>query len=131
MSVDLRVNVPNRPGALVGALQVLLDAGVEVLAASADNRPGERWSYVHVLTDHAEAGRKAFEAAHIEVTGEHEVALREIEAHRGVLVELFNEYSSKGDNIEVLYMAPDGRWVIGTESMRRERRGLKVDEATY
>lgn len=131
MLIDLRVNVPNRPGALVGALQVLLDAGVEVKAASTDSRPGEKWGFIHVLVADAEGAQRALEAAHIEVTGEHEVELRKIEQHDGVLVDLFNEYSLKGDNIEVLYMAPGGEWVIASEGMRRERPGVRMDQAKY
>ncbi len=131
MAVDLRVNVPNRPGALVKALQALFDAGVQVEAASADNRPGEKWAYIHVLVTDEAAAKTALEAAHIEITGIHEVELREIKHRSGVLVDLFDEYSSKGDNIEVLYMAPDGRWVIGTESMRRDRFGVRMDKAKY
>lgn len=130
MKTDLRVVLPNRPGALGLCLNAIADAGLTVEGICGDLRPGEGWGFLHILLDDGEGGRKALEGAGFEVTGVHEVAVHEIAEGAGSLAELVDSYSGKGDNIEIIYASSDKRWVIGTEGMLADRPGVRMGDTT-
>lgn len=130
MTSDIRFILPNRPGTLVAAAEALAASGLNLIGVSGDLRPGETWGYAHVLVDEPEKARAALEEAGLEVTSEHEVDLVEIEDRPGAIRDACRTYAERDDNIEVLYMARD-RLVIGTESMRRSRSGVRVEDARY
>jgi hypothetical protein len=131
MPTDLRIVLPNRPGTTVGACEVLGIEGINIEGVAGDLRPGEMWGYIHLLVEDARAARAALEEAGFDVSGEHEVDVFEIQNRPGALAELIRRYSDAGENIEVLYMAGGSKVVVGTEGMRREISGVKIEDARY
>lgn len=131
MPSDLRVVLPNRPGALLQALTVLRDAGINIESFCGDIRPGEKWGYMHLLVDDVRSARQAIEKAGLEVTSEHDVDVVPVENRPGALADAVKRYSDDARNIEVLYTARDGRVVIGTEDMQKERYGVRMGDARY
>lgn len=131
MATDLRVVLPNRPGMLLTACEALDKAGVTLQSVCGDLRPGERWAYLHFLVDDAAASRSALEGAGVEVVSEHDVELFPVAGSGHALMEAVSRYTEEGRNVEIVYLAPDGQLVIGTEDMRRERPGVKMRDAKY
>lgn len=131
MSVDLRVILPNRPGALLEALDAIAAAGLRVDAACGDIRPGERWGYLHVLVDDGDATRAALESVGFEVSAAHEVEVFRIDEGAGSLASAVRRYKEKGENIEVFYLTMGGQVVVGTERMRSPIIGVRMGDAKY
>ena len=129
MAFDVRAVVPNRPGTLLMTCDTLANAGIELLGFCGDIRPGERWGFLHVLVDDAEAAQAVLEAAGIEVTSVHKVDVNEVDKHTGALADEVRKYSESGRNIEVLYLDTHGRIVVGTEDMLTERLGVRMGDA--
>ena len=128
MAFDLRVVVPNRPGVLLDTCNTLAKAGIELFGFCGDIRPGERWGYLHVLVEDKEAAQAALEGAGIEITKVQKVDVNTVDKHTGALAEEVQKYSREGKNIEVIYLATDGRIVIGTEDMLEERPGVRMGD---
>ncbi len=130
MPRDLRLVMPDRPGALTSALKAISDAGINILGTAGDIRPGEQWGYIHILVDDSEAARRAIESVGFEVTSEHEVDVLELENRPGAILEATEPYAERGHNIEVFYMA-HGRLVVGTEVMRQPIHGTNIRDTRY
>ena len=128
MANDLRIVLPNRPGALASTLDALFREQITVMSASGDMRPGERWGYLHLLVDDGSAARAVLERHRVDIVSEHHVEIHDIEPGAGALLQTLRTYLDRGDNVEVCYMAMDSRWVIGTESMRQEITGVRVSD---
>lgn len=131
MPTDLKVVVPNRPGTVAATLEVLADADVNVLAMCGDIRAGERWGYVHICIEDPEPAKKALEGAAIEIADEHPVVIHRLENRPGTALEVIKDYNEKGRNIEVLYTGGDGGLIIGSEDMRPQRLGVKMEDAGH
>lgn len=133
MATDLRIVLPDRPGAGTGVCEALSRQGINLEGICGDLRPGEGWGYLHVAVEDesAEAAIRAVEAAGSQVLDVHAVDLIPAENRPGELVTILGEYRDRGENLEVLYIASGNRIVIGTESMRKPRHGVRMDQAAY
>ncbi|MGH2787112.1 MAG: ACT domain-containing protein [Actinomycetota bacterium] len=131
MAFDLRIVVPNRPGAAAELLEALAAAGINIEGACGDLRRGERWGYVHVLVDDQVRASEVVERAGFEVTDQYEVELIDIENRPGAMAEIVRSFAARGTNIDVLYVAAADRLVVGTEDKRPQRRGIKMPDARY
>ena len=129
MASDLRVVLPNRPGALLEACETLAGAGIPLLGFSGDLRPGERWGYLHVLVEDGATAQKELEGAGFEVTSTHAVNVLAVDKHAGALAEEIKRYSEEGKNIEVVYMSSMGEIVLATDDMQHERLGVRMDDS--
>jgi len=133
MPTDLRIVLPDRPGTGTAVCQAIADAGINLEGICGDLRPGEGWAYIHVVIEDAgaEAAIRAVESTGCQVLDVHDVDLIQAENRPGELVSILDEYKDRGENIEVLYIASNNRIVIGTETMRKPRHGVRMDEAKY
>jgi hypothetical protein len=91
-------------------------------------RPGERWGYLHLLVEEADQARAILERDRVEVVSQHQVEVVDIKGGPGALLEMLRTYLDRGENVEVCYMTTDTRWVVGTESMRKEVPGVRVSD---
>ena len=128
---NLQISVPNRPGIGREMFKAIADEGINIDGVCVDLRPGERWVYVHMLVDDAATTRRAIESMGLEVAGDREVAVLEIEDKPGAVYEVLERLASEGKNVEVLYMATRTRLVIGTEDMHEPRVGVKMKDAQF
>jgi hypothetical protein len=128
MPTDLRVVLPNRPGAAREMFAAIAKEGINIEAVCGDIRPGERWGFIHVLVEDAAKTRQIIEDVGYEVTSIHEVELLEIENRPGTLAETFQGFADRGISVDVLYLAFGDRLVVGTEEMHPERPGVKMSD---
>ena len=129
MPTDVSIIMPNTPGTLARLLGLLADEGISLHSGSGDIRPGQRWGIVHFLVDDPDRVREIAEGAGYEVAETHGIELHDLEDRPGALLELLQSYLDKGDNVDLLYMSASGKWVVGAESMRSLRLGVKMGEA--
>jgi hypothetical protein len=123
---DLRVVVPNRHGAALEVFDAVATAGVNLDGMCGDLRRGERWGYLHVLTEDGSSARVAIEEAGFEVDAEQPVELIEVEDRPGGIADALRPFREADRNISVLYMASNTRVVIGAEDMLEERSGRRM-----
>lgn len=131
MAVDIRIVVPNRPGTSLEVLDALAEADLVLHGFCGDIRPGERWGFLHVLVDDADAARRAIESTGFEITSEHDVEVFDVEPRAGSLADTVRAYVEAGRNIEVLYLGSNDKIVIGPEDLQRPRPGVSVKDAKY
>ena len=129
MRTDLRVVVPNRHGAALALFDAIAGAGVNVDGMCGDLRRGERWGYIHVLTDDGPRAQSAVEAAGFEVAAQQQVDVIEIGDRPSAIAEALRPFQEDGRNISVLYIATGTRVVIGAEDMLEQRPGVKLSDA--
>lgn len=128
MKTDLRVVVPNRHGAALALFDAVAAAGVNVDGMCGDLRRGERWGYIHVLTDDGAGARAAVERAGFEVAAEQRVDVISVEDRPGAIADAMRPFSEADRNICVLYIASGTCVVIGTEDMLEQRHGVKLSD---
>jgi hypothetical protein len=126
MATDLRIIVPNRHGVALAVFDALGAAGVNLDGMCGDLRRGERWGYLHVVTEDAARARAAIEGAGFEVDAEQRVEVTDVEDRPGAIADAIRPFRDAGRNISVLYMATDTRVVIGSEDMLDERPGIRM-----
>jgi hypothetical protein len=133
MATDLRIVLPDRPGAGTAVCEALSELGINLEGICGDLRPGEGWGYLHVAIedDDVESAIRAVEGTGCQVLDVHAVDLVQAENRPGELVGILSAYRDRGENLEVLYIASDNRIVLGTENMRKPRHGVRMDEAQY
>lgn len=125
MSVDLVIEVDNRPGALAAVAAAVSDAGVNLAAATCLGS-GDRVE-LHILVPHAEPVRHALSVTHgASITREREVVVAELDDDRpGVLADLTRTIAEAGVNIDLLYVATHNRVVFGSPDIEGLRTALE------
>lgn len=125
MSVDLVIEVDNRPGALAAVAAAVSDAGVNLAAATCLGA-GDR-TELHILVPRAEPVRHALSVTHgASITREREVVVAEIDDDRpGVLADLTRTIAEAGVNIDLLYVATHNRVVFGSPDIGALRTALE------
>jgi hypothetical protein len=133
MATDLRIVLPDRPGAGTAVCEALSRQDINLEGICGDLRPGEGWGYLHVVVadEAAEAAIRAVEGTGCQVLDVHGVDLLQAENRPGELVRILGKYRDRGENLEVLYIASNNRIVIGTKNMRKPRHGVRMDQAAY
>jgi hypothetical protein len=122
MSVDLVIDVENKPGALAKVAAAISDAGVNIAAATCVG-PAER-AELHILVPHAEAARHSLAISHVAVSHEREVVVVEVEDQPGVLADLTRRVAAAGVNLDLVYVATRNRVVLGSPDLPALRAAL-------
>jgi hypothetical protein len=131
MLTDLRIVLPNQPGTLVAFCEALAESGLNVEGVAGDIRPGETWGFIHIVVEDCAAAKEIAEDMGLQITSEHEVELTSLENRPGALAETLRAYRERQENIEVLYFGSNNQLVVGSESMRKEKPGVRVEDAEY
>lgn len=129
MPTDIRIVLPNRPGAVTHVCALVAEAGINVLGACGDLRPGERWGFIHLVVQEGDTARGLIEDAGYEVTSTRRVEMVDLVDEPGGLAKVLREYSEQNTNIDIIYTASKDRLVIGTEDMLEERVGVNIQQA--
>lgn len=122
MATDLTVALENEPGTLAALGEAAGKAGLN-LGGVAGYGEGGRFA-VHVLVDDAEAARKAFTDAGIEVTGERDALVVDCEDSPGALGALARKVADAGVNIDVVYVATQTKIVLVTNDNAKAASAL-------
>lgn len=116
MPKDLTVILVNRPGTIADAAEALGRAGVNIEGVCGFPAGGE--GVLHVLVEDADAGRRALEAAGLEVRAEREVViLGQLPQQPGTLGATLRRIADAGINVDLVYNTEDGRVVLSGEDV--------------
>src|SRR5712691_1724664 len=107
MATDLTVSLINRPGTLAQASDTLGRAGINIDGACGFVCEGQ--GVYHVLVEDAERAPRALIDSGFEIQQERQVDVVQIENKPGAAAELLRRVAEAGLNIDLLYIAVDGR----------------------
>lgn len=122
MAKDLTVILENRPGTLADFGEALGRAGINIDGIC--GFPCEGKGVLHVLVEDAAGARSALEEAGIEVTGEREVIVVEVEDRPGTLGNMARKFANAGVNVDLGYLASGTRLVIGADDLEKAQAAL-------
>jgi hypothetical protein len=123
MSKDLTVILEDRLGELAKVGEALGRAGVNIdgfCGMTVDGR-----GIVHVLVEDAVKARRALEANHIQVSGELEVLVLEVEDRPSVLGNIARRLANAGVNIQLAYLATSTRLVVGVDDLEKAKSAMQ------
>jgi hypothetical protein len=120
---DLTVMLDDKPGALadLGEATGGADINIEGMCATTTGGRGE----IHILVDDADATRAALQGASIEVRGDRDVLVVEVEDRPGTMAEVVRKLGDAGVNIEVAYTTFGGvRLVLCVDDLDKARAAV-------
>jgi hypothetical protein len=120
MATDLTVILRNVPGTIADLGEAAGKAGVNLLGGCGFECGGE--GVMHVLVEgDASAARRAFEEGGMEVRGEREVLVVDVDDTPGGLGRAARRFADAGVNVDLVYLTSDGRLVVGPDDPERAR----------
>ena len=119
MAKDLTVILEDRPGTLADLGEALGKAGINIEGAC--GLPCEGKGVIHILVEDTAAARRALEGIGLEVRGEREILILEVEDRPGALGDIARRIANAGVNIELGYLATNNRLVIGVDDLGKAR----------
>lgn len=122
MAKDLTVILEDRPGALAQLGEALGNAGVNIEGVCGVSSAGK--AEFHVLVEDAAGARRALEDAGLEVSGERDVVVVDVEDRPGVVGELARRAADRGVNLQVVYVGTNNRVVFGGDDVETLRSAL-------
>jgi hypothetical protein len=123
MSKDLTLVLEDRLGELAKVGEALGRAGVNIDGICGMTVEGR--GIVHVLVQDAVKARRALEANHIQVSGELEVLVLEVEDRPSVLGNIARRLANAGVNIQLAYLATSTRLVVGVDDLEKARSTMQ------
>jgi hypothetical protein len=115
---DLTVVLEDKPGALadLGEATGGAKVNIEGMCATTGGGKGE----IHILVEDAEATQEALEAAGLDVSGDQEVLVVEVEDRPGTMAAVARRLGDAGVNIEFAYTTFGGiRLVLGVDDLEK------------
>ena len=115
MPTDLTIELVDRPGTLAELGESLGRAGINIEGGCGFSIEGK--GIVHILVEDAEVARMAVESADLQVIGEREVLVVEIEDAPGELGKVTRKVSDAGVNMDLIYLSKGGKLILGVDDM--------------
>lgn len=122
MPTDFTIALPDRPGSLAKASDALGRAGINIEGACGYVCEGE--GRYHVLVEESERARRALIDSGFAILAERPVAVIAVEDHPGAAAALLRRVADAGVNLDLLYLAIDGRIVLGGDDVGAIGRSL-------
>ena len=122
MPKDLTVIVEHQPGTLADMAEALGKAGINIDGLC--GFPCEGKGMVNILVEDAATARRALEEIGLEVQGERQVLILELEDRPGVFGDVARRIANAGVNIDLLYAATNTRVVIGADNLDKARAAM-------
>jgi hypothetical protein len=120
---DLTVTLEDRPGTLADLGEATGRAGINIEGISGTTQEGQ--GVIHILVQDAAATRAVLGEAGIEVGGERDVLVVDIEDRPGTMGEVARRIASAGVNIELVYTTFGAvRLVLGVDDLDKARAAL-------
>ena len=119
---DLTVVLEDRPGTLADMGEALGKAGINMEGGC--GFPCEGKGVIHILVEDAAAARRALEEIDLEVRGERQVLVLEIEDRPGAFGEVTRRIANAGVNVDLAYMAANNRLVLGADDVDKARAAV-------
>jgi hypothetical protein len=115
MPTDLTIELVDRPGTLAELGESLGRAGINIEGGCGFAIEGK--GIVHILVEDPEVARMAVESADLQVIGEREVLVVEIEDAPGELGKVTRKVSDAGVNMDLIYLSKGGKLILGVDDM--------------
>lgn len=122
MAKDLTVILEDRPGSMAKMGEALGRAGVNIDGVCGMTVGGK--GEIHILVEDTAKARRALEAEHIQLSGEREVLVLDVEDRPGVLGSITRKIADAGVNIQLAYMATSTRLVFGVDDLKKARAAV-------
>jgi hypothetical protein len=120
---DLTVILEDRPGTLGDLGEATGRAGINIEGVSGTTEGGQ--GVIHILVDDAHATRAALSDAGVEIRGESDVLVLDVEDRPGTMGEVARRLGNAGVNIELAYTTFGGvRLVLGVDDVDKARAAL-------
>ena len=119
MPTNLTIELVDRPGTLAELGESLGRAGINIEGGCGFAIEGK--GILHLLVEDAEVARMAIASADLEVIGEREVLLVDIEDKPGELGRITRQISDGGVNLDLIYISKGGKLVLGGDDMEKAR----------
>jgi hypothetical protein len=120
---DLSVVLDDEPGSLadLGEATGGANINIEGMCATTSGGKGE----IHLLVEEPEATRQALQGARIEVSGDRDVLVVEVEDRPGTMAEVARKLGDADVNIEFAYTTFGGvRLVFGVDDLDKARAAI-------
>ncbi|MFO7944702.1 MAG: ACT domain-containing protein [Anaerolineales bacterium] len=125
MVKDIAVLLEDAPGVLAKLGEALGKAEINIEGVAGMTVVGR--GVIHLLVEDSQKARRALEANDIDVEGEREVLLIDVQDRPGVLGNIARRLARENVNIELAYMATSNRLVLGVDDEENARRILGLD----
>jgi len=122
---DIAVLLEDQPGALAKLGEALGKAEINIEGVAGMTVVGR--GVIHLLVQEAHKAHRALSANGIDVEGEREVLLIDVQDRPGVLGNIARRLARENVNIELAYLATSNRLVLGVDDEEKARRILKLD----
>jgi hypothetical protein len=120
---DLTLILEDRPGRLADLGEATGKAGINIEGVCGTTQEGQ--GVIHVLVDDEAATRTALSEAGIEVSGERDVLVVDVEDRPGAMGEVARRIGEAGVNVELVYTTFGAvRLVLGVDDLDRARAAL-------
>ena len=125
MTKDLTVILEDRPGTLADVGEALGKAGINIDGLC--GFPCEGKGVIHLLVEDAASARRALEEIGLEVRGERQVLILELEDRPGAMGDITRRIANAGVNIDLIYAATNTRVIIGADDLDKARTAALSD----
>jgi hypothetical protein len=122
MTKDLTVILEDRPGTLADMGEALGKAGINIEGLC--GFPCEGKGVIHILVEDAAAARHALKEIGLEVRGERQVLVLEIEDRPAAFGEVSRRIANAGVNIDLAYLATNTRLILGADDLDKARAAV-------
>ena len=120
---DVTVTLENRPGRLADFGEATRRAGINIEGVCGTTEGGQ--GVIHILVEDAAATRAALSEAGLEVSGERDVLVVDVEDRPGTMGEVARGIGEAGVNIELVYTTFGAvRLVLGVDDLDKARAAL-------
>ena len=119
MPTNLTIELVDRPGTLAELGESLGRAGINIEGGCGFAIEGK--GILHILVEDAEVARMAVASADLEVIGERDVIMLDIEDKPGELGRITRQISDGGVNLDLIYLSKGGKLVLGGDDMDKAR----------
>ena len=120
---DLTVILEDRPGALADLGDATGGAGINIEGMCAVTGGGK--GEIHILVDDVDATREALEFAGMEVSGERDVLVVEVEDRPGTMATVARKLGDAGVNVELAYTTFGGvKLVLGVDDLEKAQAAV-------
>lgn len=122
MAKELTVILEDRPGTLAILAETLGKEGINIEGGC--GFPSEGKGVIHLLVGDAGAATKALKGAGLEVRGERDVLVLDVEDKPGAFGEICRRIADAGVNIDLFYGATSNRIVIGCDDLEKAKGAI-------
>jgi hypothetical protein len=120
---DLTVTLENRPGRLADLGEATGRAGINIEGVSGTTQDGR--GVIHILVEDEAATRAALSDAGIEVSGERDVLVVDVENRPGTMGEVARKLGDAGVNIDLVYTTFGAvGMVVGVDDLDKARAAV-------